>query len=99
MNKVSFTKVQTEDRTTNQLQNNISGTLQQVGNLLSNVTIIGELKMSRLSLEQFVAQAGKGWVLCDGQSVVGSQYNKISGNLVAPTISSMSGANFFLRIN
>lgn len=94
MQTVTVTKVQTQDRTTNQLQDNISKALQQVGNQLNQLTVIGEVKEATLTETQFQQQAGKGWIACDGRSIVGSQLNKITGQLTAPT-----ETNKFVRIN
>ncbi len=94
MQTISLPKVQTQDRTMNQLQDNVSTALQTLGNLVNQVTVIGEVKLATISLDQFQRQAGSGWVPCDGRSIVGSSLNKISGQLTAPTI-----ASSFVRIN
>lgn len=91
---VTITKVQTQDRTINQLQDNISTAMQSLGLAINQVTIIGEIKQASINLDQFQRQAGPGWVACDGRSIVGSTLNKISGALTTPTISGS-----FIRIN
>ncbi len=94
MQTVNISKVQTQDRTMNQLQDNVTNSLQTLGNLVNQVTIIGEVKQATINLDQFQRQAGSGWVPCDGRSIVGSSLNKLSGQLTAPTI-----ASSFVRIN
>jgi hypothetical protein len=94
MQTVNLPKVQTQDRNMNQLQNNTSIALQTIGNLVNQVTIIGEIKQATINLDQLQRQAGPGWVPCDGKSIVGSTLNKLSGQLTAPTI-----ANSYVRID
>lgn len=91
---VTISKVQTPDRTINQLQSNVTNSLQSIGNQLNQVTIVGEIKQATITEAQFQSQAGQGWVSCDGRSIVGSSLNKLTGQLTAPTT-----ANSFLRIN
>lgn len=96
---VTLPKVQTQDRNINQLQNNVTNSLQSIGNKLNKVTIIGEIKLSPLTASQFQAQAGKGWITCDGSSIVGSELNQITGALVAPTIADLGSSHYYIRIN
>lgn len=94
MQTVTVPKVQTQDRTVNQLQTNISTAMQTLGNSVNQVTIIGEIKQATISESQFQQQAGIGWIACDGRSIVGSALSKLTGQLKAPTT-----ANSFLRID
>lgn len=45
---------------------------------------IGEVRKSMLTLVQFQAQNGTGWVLADGQNVSGSKYHTITGSTTVP---------------
>lgn len=45
---------------------------------------IGEVVGSMLTLTQFQAIMGTGWILCDGESVVGSQYQILTSNNNVP---------------
>jgi len=99
MNTISLAKVQTADRTMNQLQDNIGNTLTQVGSSVNQLTIIGEIKSAALTLSQFQQQSGKNWVACDGSSALGTQYNKITNALTVPNIASVGSQNYFIRVN
>ena len=48
------------------------------------VGAIGDTKHSMLTLVQFQAQYGPGWVIADGSSCVGTQYAAMSGNSTLP---------------
>lgn len=98
MNTITFTKVQTQDRTINQLQANADATFQQLGNDINQVTVIGEIKLANLTEDQFQQQAGPGWILCDGRSIIKTSLNKLTGQLVAPSLT-IVGAQYFVRIN
>lgn len=45
---------------------------------------IGDVRSSFLTEAQFQARMGAGWVLCSGQSAVGSEYESITGNTTVP---------------
>jgi hypothetical protein len=96
---ITIPKVQTQDRNTNQLQNNANTAVGQLSSQINQINIIGEIKLSTLTLDQFQRQGGPGWVFCNGANCVGSTYNKITGNLVVPTIADLDGAHYFVRIN
>jgi len=97
---VTVPKVQTQDRTVNQLQTNISNAMQTVGQQLQNTGAgIGDIKHSAMTLAQVQKQSGIGWVLCDGASCVGSSYNKQSNALTVPNIPEASGIYTYIRIN
>lgn len=59
-----------------------------VGNDQTIVTIntdpVGAVKWAMLDETQFQAQMGTGWILCDGRSVAGSDYETITGNSTVP---------------
>src|ERR1035437_6683577 len=62
----------------NYIQN---GLLSSVGSLASPV---GTVRYSMLSLAQYQARVGSGWVLCDGGSCAGSDYATKTGASVVP---------------
>ena len=49
-------------------------------------TSIGQIKASMLTEAQFQSTAGTGWVLCDGRSVAGSEYESVTGNSTIPDL-------------
>lgn len=63
---------------------NINELLDQYGNR----TILGEIKISALSVEQFIARRGSGWVPMIGQDIAGSDYAPsllaIKGDTILP---------------
>ena len=99
MNTVSFSKVQTPDRTINQLQNNILTTFNQVGNDVNTLVLIGEIKYSPLTLAQVQQQLGASWVACNGATAVGSTYQQLTGALTVPNLTPVSGISAYIRIN
>jgi hypothetical protein len=46
--------------------------------------LVGEVKAAFLTEKQFQAQAGTGWVLCDGRNVKSSSYYVLTGNVTIP---------------
>lgn len=52
--------------------------------------IIGEVKSAFLTEDQFQAQAGAAWVLCDGRNVKGSAYEQITKQSNIPDMRSTS---------
>ncbi len=74
-----------QPRLINQLQQNIIDGISKLQIALQPVTSsIGDTQLSTLTLAQFQAQRGKGWVISDGQNVTGSQYQKITGSATVP---------------
>ncbi len=51
-----------------------------------SITPLGAVAKSLLTEEQFQAEQGPGWILADGRSVVGSAYEALTGNAVAPDL-------------
>jgi len=96
---VALPIVQTTDRNVNQLQTNINQAIQQVANAVYLVTIIGEIKLSPLTLAQFQEQSGPQWVLCNGQTCTGSTYSSLTNNQKVPNISDLNGSHYYIRIN
>lgn len=97
--------IQTQDGHVTQLQQNANKVLRNLSNNIvelqtdiNQFTIIGEVKIASLSVEQFQSIAGSNWLLCNGQSCVDSDYSRLTGNNVVPTIS-LGGLNNFIRID
>jgi len=64
-------------------------TMQKIGSSLNwvnqnSVHVLGEIKQSMLTVAQFQAEIGTTWVLCNGQSATGSDYEALTGNSVVP---------------
>lgn len=53
-------------------------------NIVQNQSPVGTIKSSMLTLAQFQAQNGTGWVLADGGSCVGSSYATLTGFTTVP---------------
>ena len=85
----------------NQLQTNIINGIYKLQNGLDPVTSsIGDIQLSALSLSQFQDLRGPGWVLANGQSASGSQYQKITGKGTVPNqVSAFTGISPYIRIN
>jgi hypothetical protein len=64
---------------------NINALIDQFG----NIAIIGEIKTSILSEEQFRSRRGIGWVLMKGQDITGSDFANITGINILPNCSGM----------
>jgi hypothetical protein len=99
MQTITTQRVQTTDRNTNQLQDNINSSLTSLGNEINKLTVIGAAMLSPITLDQFQRQAGPGWVLCNGASCVGTSYNKLTGFLTVPTEADIGVFHWFIRIN
>ena len=67
-----------------QMQTQWKSILDPVIGQSSIVGFIGEVKSAMLNVSQFQSQSGSGWVLCNGQSCVGSVYSQITGNNNVP---------------
>ncbi len=95
-----FAAIQTDDQKLNRIQTNLSNAFRDVGNFVSQTSLIGEVKFSPLSLAQFQQQVGSGWVNADGVTgVLRSSYNKLTNALVAPMVTAPLGTNAYIRIN
>jgi hypothetical protein len=104
-NQTQIPAVQTPDNAMNQVQQNVNKVFRNLNNQivevqdsLGNLTIIGEIKLSPLTLAEFQEQASNDWIAANGQSCVGTKYNTVSGNTTVPNIS-VSGTNAFIRVN
>ena len=66
-------------------------TMQKIGSSINwvnqnSVHVLGEIKQSMLTVAQFQAEIGTTWVLCDGQSSVGSDYEAVTGKSTVPDL-------------
>ena len=64
-------------------------TMQKIGSSLNwvnqnSVHVLGEIKQSMLTVAQFQAEIGTTWVLCNGQTASGSDYEALTGNSNVP---------------
>ncbi len=62
------------------------------------MTIVGEVKIANLTVEQFQAIAGTNWLLTNGQSCVDTAYSKLTGNNTVPTLT-LGSVNNFIRVD
>lgn len=97
-NQTQIPVIQMDEKNTVQIQQNVNKVLRYlqlqitgVTEMLNAMTIIGEIKISSLTEEQFQEIAGDNWQECDGGSCVGSKYSLLTGNNVLPTITSPLG--------
>lgn len=104
-NQVQIPAVQTPNDSLNQVQQNINKVLRNLSGQISTLTssvdemeIIGEIKFASITLAQFQAQAGTGWIAANGQSAVGTQYAVLFKTNNVPNIS-LTGANAFIKVN
>lgn len=51
---------------------------------LTNIAPVGSVMTSFLDESTYQSQVGTGWILCDGRSVVGSQYQSLTGHTNVP---------------
>lgn len=91
----SLTQVQ---QNTNKVLRNINNNIVSLQEDVNSMTIVGEVKLASLTLTQFQSVAGMNWILANGQSSVGTQYETITKNQVVPTIT-VTGATAFIRVN
>lgn len=104
-NQTQIPTIQTENDSLNQVQQNINKVFRNLNNqitdnqtAISQMTIVGEVKLASLTLEQFQNIAGTSWIEANGQSSVGTQYASLTGNNTVPTIS-VTGSNAFIKVN
>lgn len=104
-NQTQIPSVKTEMDSLNQVQQNVNKVFRNVDNKVTNLTtsvdqleIIGEIKLSPLTLAQFQDQAGSAWIESNGQSSVGTSYAQLTGNKTVPSIS-ISGTNSYIKVN
>lgn len=104
-NQVQVPIIQTSDANLTQIQQNankvlrnLTGQITSLQTSVSQMTIVGEIKLAGLTLTQFQGIAGMDWVLANGQSSVGTAYETLTGNKVVPNIS-VSGSTAFIKVN
>ncbi len=91
----NLTQTQTN---TNKVLRNLNNQIVALQNSVNQLTILGEIKLSPLTLAQFQNEAGNTWILANGQSVVNTDYAKLTGINVVPNIT-ISGTNAFIKVN
>lgn len=84
---------------TNKVFKNFSNQTTSIQDAIEAMIIIGEVKQAVLTMEQFERVAGPGWLICDGQSCVDTEYARLTGNNVVPTIPPFDGVNSFILVN
>jgi uncharacterized protein YlxW (UPF0749 family) len=104
-NQRAIPVIQTSDLNVTQLQQNANKVLRNLSNNIdttqasvNELTIIGEIKIADLSVIQFQSIAGTNWILCNGQSCVGTKYSTLTGNNTVPTLT-LGSVNNFIRVN
>lgn len=104
-NQVQVPVIQSPDSNVTQLQQNANKVLRNLNNqvvvlqgMVSEMEIIGEVKLAALTLDQFQSVAGLEWILANGQSSVGTEYAKLTGNNTVPTVT-VAGTTAFIKVN
>src|SRR5258706_4178591 len=91
----NLTQTQTN---TNKVVSNLNNQIVALQNSVNQLTILGEIKLSPLTLAQVQNEAGNTLILANGQSVVDTEYAKLTGINVDPNIT-ISGTNAFIKVN
>ena len=99
MQKIFYPTIQTTNQETNRIQNNTNTALASLAQQVSQVTLIGEIKYSTLTLDQVQRQLGNSWVAANGATCSNTTYNQITGFTKLPNIPTASGISAFIRIN
>ena len=104
-NQIQIPSVKTEMDSLNQVQQNVNKVLRNLNNQIvssstsvSQMTIVGEIKLANLTLAQFQSIAGSTWILANGQSSVDTAYARLTGNTTVPTIT-VVGTTAFIKVN
>lgn len=104
-NQVQISSITTEDDALNQVQQNINKVLRNLNNqivsiqtFVSQSDILGEIKIANLTQPMFQGIAGNNWLLCNGQDCVDTDYSRLTGLNVVPTLT-VGGFNTFIRVN
>lgn len=104
-NQCQIPVIQTSENNITQIQQNANKVLRNLNNQInvlqtdvSQMTILGEIKLASLTLTQFQAIAGINWILANGQSSVGTAYETLTGNKVVPNIT-VAGSTSFIKVN
>lgn len=104
-NQTQIPVIQSDDANTTLLQQNTNKVLRNLSLKIDDLqfsvnqmTIVGELKVANLTVTQFKQVAGDNWLLCNGQSCVGTFYARLTANNVVPT-TSIGGFNTYIRVD
>jgi hypothetical protein len=104
-NQVQIPSIQVPDTAFNLNQQNINkvfkniyGQVASAQAQINEMTIIGEVKIANLTVAQFQAIAGTNWLLCNGQSCVGTAYALLTSSNTVPNIA-LGSLNNFIRVN
>ena len=104
-NQTQIPVIQSADTTTTQLQQNSNKVLRNLNNQITSLTtsvnqlqILGEIKLSPLTLSQFQTEAGSTWIAANGQSCIGTDYSNLTKNNTVPTIT-ITGTNAYIKVN
>jgi hypothetical protein len=104
-NQTQLPVIQTADGNITQLQQNSNKVLRNINNQVTDLqtsinqmTIIGEVKIANLTVDQFKSIAGTNWLLCNGQTCVGTTYSNQTKNNTVPNIS-LGSINNFIRVD
>lgn len=82
----------------NKVLRNLSNQIDSIQTDINQMTILGEVKIASLTLSQFQAIAGTNWILANGQSSVGTNYETLTGNKTVPTVT-LAGVTSFIKVN
>lgn len=104
-NQTQIPVIQTPDANQTQLQQNTNKVLRNLNNQIVDIqtfvnqnNIIGEIKLSHVSLSDWQAVAGTDWIAANGQSCVGTKYASQYGFNTVPNIS-ITGTNAYIKVN
>jgi len=104
-NQTQLPVIQTSDSSLTQVQQNANKVLRNLNNQITTLTtsldqleVIGEVKLSSLTLTQFQAATSTSWIEANGQSSVGTAYAQLTGNNTVPNVS-VSGVNAYIKVN
>lgn len=104
-NQTQIPVIQTQDQNMTQLQQNANKVLRNIYNQLTELevlvlqnTVVGDVKLSSLSLSDFQDLSGTDWIEANGQSSVGTTYELVTGSKVVPTVT-VSGVNSYIKVN
>lgn len=104
-NQVQVPVIQTDTKDLVQVQQNTNKVLRNINNQLVLVQtsliqlgVLGEIRLSPLTLAQFQELAGTNWIEANGQSSVGTEYASTYGINTVPNIS-ITGATAYIRVN
>lgn len=103
-NQTAIPYIQTEPDL-NQVQQNVNKVFRNMNNKVvaledsvERLEIVGEVKLSTLTLAQFQQEAGSTWIESNGQSCVNTAYSKLTGNNLTPVVS-VVGVNAYIKVN